>query len=122
MRHRAGELDRLDRTLQLAACVGQRLAVLESDDRGELVLCGHELVSEGEDDLEALCHRRASPLMTGQGGRPDCFVHILDRGVRAARLHLSRCRVEDVAVATARAGESIAIDEMLNLGAHPAPS
>ena len=63
----ARELDDLQPARDLAARVGEHLAVLARDDRGQLVLVRVEQLAEREQDLRALGERRGAPL--GAGGR-----------------------------------------------------
>ena len=61
MRDAAGELDDLEAAGDLAERVGDDLAVLGGEDRGELVLAGVEDLAEREQHLLALAQRRVGP-------------------------------------------------------------
>ena len=68
VRDAAGELHDLLAAADLAERVGEHLAVLGGDDRGELVLAGVQQLAEGEQHLRPLGQRGVPPRREGRLG------------------------------------------------------
>ena len=71
LRDAAGELDDLEPARDLAARIGEHLAVLARDDRGELAGMLLDQVAEPEQDARAAERRRVRPLGEGRARRGD---------------------------------------------------
>ena len=73
MRYAAGELGDLEASSDLAEGIGEDLAVLGGDDRGDLLLVGVEELAELEEDLGALGQGGGLPVVLprGPGGADD---------------------------------------------------
>src|SRR5579885_3034561 len=115
MGNAAGELDHLDAALNVAARVGNDLAVL-----GGQQPCA--TVEIPLDQLEKLEHHARAPLRVGRGpgrlrgfGIGDRALDLRAVGERDLGLHLSGIGVEDVAEAPRRALDLLAADEMTDL-------
>ncbi len=78
VRYAARELDHLEAAGHLAQCVGQDLAVLGGDDRGELPPPLVEQLAEGEQDLGPPGQRRGAPVGEGRPRRLHRLLHDLD--------------------------------------------
>ena len=115
MRNAAGEFHYLEPALDVAARVGQRLAVLGREQFGEAVVFFlHQ--------FEELEHHAGAPLRIGR--RPGWLRRLrvgdgmLDLGMLGQRhlgLHLAGIGIEDVAEASGGPFDGVAPDEMANL-------
>ena len=81
-----GELDVLDAAADLALGVGEHLAVLAGDDRGELVLPLDQQFADPEEDVGALGQAGGPPSGQGGAGGRDGF---LDRAAEASATSFS---------------------------------
>ena len=79
VRDPAGELDHLLAAGHLAERVGEHLAVLGGDDRGQLVLAGVQQLPEREQDLGPPGQRGVPPLRERLGRRRDDLVDVAPR-------------------------------------------
>ena len=72
-----GELDVLEAAADLALGVGEHLAVLARDDRGEFVLALDEQLAQPEEHVGALDEPRGAPRGKGGGGRRDRLLDLV---------------------------------------------
>ena len=112
LRHAARELDALEAALHLAGRVGQRLAVLRGDDRGQLVLAAHHRLAHREQHVGALAERAVAPRPLRLDRDRDGRVHLLDGGEIDLRGDGSGGRVVDGAGAAGRARRGAAGDDV----------
>ena len=120
VRDAAGELDVLEAAGHLTLGVGQHLAVLAGDDRGQVVAVGVEQLAQAEERGGASAERRRAPRRRGL----DRDLHgVVDLGGRRqrhlGRLHAAR-RVEDGARASRGAGFDPTVDPVPD-GVHGVP-
>ena len=117
VRDAAGELGDLEATGHLAEGVGEDLAVLGGDQRGDVLLALVEQLAELEEHLGALGERDAAPLRgPGRVGGGDDLVDEVGRGeVELAALHPGG-RVEDGAGALGGALPRSAVDQVGDAG------
>ena len=95
VRDAAGELDVLEAAGHLAQRVGQHLAVLGREVRGDLLAVGVDQLAEVEHHLRAARQRRRPPRRERVGGGGDGGVDLLDRGQLDLGLLLAGGRVPD---------------------------
>jgi acyl-CoA reductase-like NAD-dependent aldehyde dehydrogenase len=112
MRDAAGELDHLQAALDVALRVGDDLAVLAREHLGHLVHIGFDEPLEVEHDAGAALRIDQRPGLLGPERRGHGQVYLARAGERHTGLHLADVGVEDVAVATAGAGDRSAVDEV----------
>ena len=79
LRHAGRELDVLEATGDLADRVGEHLAVLRGDDRGEVVGAGVQQLAEGEEHGGPLRQRAGAPLPGGGHGGLERLVDLTRR-------------------------------------------
>ncbi len=102
VRDAAGELDDLEAAGDLAERVGEHLAVLGGDDRGQLALALVEQLAEAEQHLGALGQRGGAPARERRARGGDRRVDVV-RGREGDPLgHRAGRRVEDVTPAGRR--------------------
>src|SRR5690606_27699957 len=95
-------LDNLDAASDLAERVRDDLAVLRSQDGGEVFTTLHEQVAVREQNRLALRERRLGPRLLGCLRRGNSNVDVVDRAQSNLLRHLSRGRVVDGRRAIAR--------------------
>ena len=114
MRDAAGELDHLEPALDVAAGVGEHLAVLGGEQRGELVHARLDQPLELEHHPRAPLRVDRRPAGLRGHGRLDRLVHHACIGEDDPRLHLAGVGVEHVAGAPG-ARDCRAVDEVGDL-------
>src|SRR6185436_8281402 len=118
MRNPARELDHLDAPRDFTARVGEHLAMLARDDRGEIVDVLVEQRFEFEQHTRALQRRCLGPCRQRAACRLNRSARLLLGSEADVRAHATSCRVEHCSCATGRAGAQTSIDEMTELCAH----
>jgi hypothetical protein len=94
VRDPGGELDVLEAAGDFAEGVGQHLAVLGGDERGDLLAVGVDELAHVEHDLGPPTETRRPPPDCGCLGGGNGGVDLGDAGEVDARRLLPRCRVE----------------------------
>ena len=111
-----GKLDDLEAAGGLAAGVGEDLAVLAVDERGDLVEAALEDLAEAEEDAGAAQRRLGGPLGEGGGSGGDGGIDLGHTGEGDAGLHAAGGGVEDVREAAGGAGDASAGDPVADVG------
>ena len=91
------ELDVLDTASDFAECVARHFAVLEREDRGELLAVGIEQLAHPEHDLGTTRHVRRAPRGKCRLGDGNHRIHLFDGREIHLGLLLTRSRVEHLA-------------------------
>ncbi len=118
MRDPARELHHLQAAHDLTEGVGEDLAVLGGDDRGELVLAGVEQLPEGEQHARAHGERGVPPLAEGPVGRLDGEVHLRGGGKLDLAGHRPGRGVVDLAGTPRELARGLAVDPVRDALGH----
>jgi len=116
LRDAAGELDDVDAARHLALRVGEHLAVLGGDHRGQRVAVLVHQLEEFLHHARAADRRRVGPGREGGAGRGHRRVHLGDAGQRHLARHRAGGRVPDRLLAAAAAGNALSGDEVAHVG------
>ena len=115
------ELDHLDAALDVALGVGHRLAVLEGQQLGQLVVVVVDQLDEAHHHPGAALRIPCGPVLLGLDGRCHRSVDVGLAGHRDFGLDLAGAGVEDVSGAGGLAGGALPVDEVRNLSGHGHP-
>lgn len=115
MRDPGGELHHFQAALDVAVCVGDRLAVLGGEQPGQRVPLALDELEEAEEDAGTALRIPLAPLALRRRGVGDRRLGLSAVGERDMGLHLARVGVVDVAVGPRCSRSVLAADEMAQL-------
>jgi hypothetical protein len=116
LRDAAGELDDVDPTCDLALRVGEDLAVLGGDHRGQRVAVLLQQLEELQHHASAPQRRQVGPGRKGRARGLHGGIDLFDRGERDLARDVAGRRVVDRLAAPALAGDAAPVDEMTDFG------
>ena len=118
VRDTASELDDLHATGDLTQSVGEHLAVLLGDDRGNFLLASVENLAEGEENRCALGQRGVAPAREGGLGGGNGVVENLRTGEIDSLGDLAGGGVVDIARALGRAFPELSVNPVSDARGH----